>query len=167
MLNKQDVRYLLIDESWPKDYSDPQLYITADAILKEMETLKGDGLYKKHIKDQDIEINTDITIKILSGLLYLYNVNKVIAEETQKELGRKYSKYKNVEQIEKALNNRLFDKDVEAEKAKGKKSKNKETTFEQICLPVEKYLKRDLDKDITVAKFIAWENDLKLSIKEA
>ena len=158
MLNENDVRYLLVDEVWDDNYFDFELLTKSDEIMQEVDKLRGGGSYAKWIKESGYNENEKNKIKFLEGVLYLFSVAKPVALEVLKETN---SKYKTKKQVEKALNNRKFDLKVQAEKAKGEASKKKVVTFEDICLPLEEYFKITIPYDITVIKFIAWENRLK------
>jgi hypothetical protein len=161
MSNKKDVRYLLIDEFWPEDYEDSDLYAKADEILWENQKLKGDRSYQKSIRDEGNKKNEEGKIKFLSVLLYLFDLDEKSALYVIKETN---SKYKTKEEVKKALNNRIFDKEVERVQAEGKEQIKKEITFESMCIPIEKYFKITLDRDITVVKYWAWVEELKRAI---
>jgi len=158
MSNKKDVRYLLIDEFWPEDYEDSDLYAKADEILWENQKLKGDRSYQKSIRDEGNKKNEEGRIKFLSVLLYLFDLDEKSALYVIKETN---SKYKTKEEVKKALNNRIFDKEVERVQAEGKEQIKKEITFESMCIPIEKHFKITLDRDITVVKYWAWVEELK------
>lgn len=163
MLNKQDVRHLLVEDIWSEDYFDSELYVMSDKIMKEDDNLRGDGKYEEFIRDQGYDIDQRNKILFLTGVLHLFYIDKKIAESILKETESKYSTKK---EVEKALNNKIFDIRVEAEKEKAKKLNRKETTFEEMCIPLEEHFKIDININITVAKFRAWENRLKESIKK-
>ena len=164
MLNKQDARYLLIDEVWPENYYDVDLETQSNLIMQEIEQIRGDGSYLKWIKETGYDLNDQNKIRFLEGVLWLFGKMPeaaiAVLEETK-------SKYKTKQEVELALNNRIFDRKVEMERLKAKKSQQKESTFEEICIPIEHYFKKDLDRDITVSKFLAWENRMKESKKQS
>lgn len=159
MSNEQDVRYLLIDESWPDGYDDLALNIKADDILWENEKLKGGDSYQKSIRKKGDDINERGIIKYLSAVLYLFNLSPDIALNVLRESDYKF---KTKEEVDKALKNRIFDKNVEAIQAEAKSKKTKKVTFESMCIPIEKHFKNVIiDKDITVAKYWAWIDEIK------
>lgn len=153
------MRYLLIADEWDKDYFDKALFVKADEIFQEVEQLRGDESYKKFIRTSDFELNDNIKITLLAGVLELYEINPILAKETLIKLGLKY---KDKKEVLKALNNRIFDKQVEQAKKEG--DKKKPLTFEEVCIPIEQYYKIQIDRDITTAKFIAWENRIKKAV---
>lgn len=154
-LNEKEVRHLLIDDFWEDDYSDPELYIAIDKILKEVEKLKGDTSYQDSIKNNGYEQNEANKIKFYYGLYYLFEISPLEAIEVIKETGIKQD---TKEKVKKRLDNLVFDRKVEKEKEKGKEEI---VTFEEMCVPIETYFNRTIDYDITVAKFIAYEDRIK------
>jgi hypothetical protein len=158
MLNKQDVRHLLIAESWPEGYEDAELYAKANDILWENEKYKGEHSYQKHIRDEGNKRNEEGKIKFLQGVLYLFDLDPETALYILKETR---SKYNTKEQVQKALNNRIFDIRVEKIQAEGKEQESKEISFASICIPIERHLKITLDRDVTVEKYWGWVDELK------
>ena len=192
MQNEQDVRYLLIDEFWPEYYEDLDLFTQADLIFQEKDKLFGDDSYLRGIKNAGNDQNEDNKILFLVGILKLANTIETmkyklsllapyaneeeliqIADFYKKDeivfdiLKEVNSKYKTLEEVEKAMKNRIFDSEVEQDKKQSEKLNKKQITFEELCIPIEQYFKKDLDYNITVAKFAAWQNRMKESIKKA
>lgn len=158
MTNKQDVRYLLVSETWPDGYDDSALYTKADEILWENEKLKGDRSFQKSIRDEGNRRNEKGKIRFLEGVLYLFELDPNTALYV---LNETKSKYKTKEQVERALNNRIFDARVEKIQSEGKTQESKEITFASTCIPIERRLKITLDRDITVEKYWGWVDELR------
>jgi len=169
MLNKSDVRYLLIDEVWHEDYlADKDLVNQSDEIMKEVDKLRGDGSYAKWIRETGYDVDQDNKIMFLEGVLRLWDMKIGGKESALRVLKNRKYKYTTREQVQRAYNNRVFDKRVEAMKKEAETKDKKEITFEDICIPIERYFKGvEIPNDITVVKFIAWENRLKAEAKRA
>jgi hypothetical protein len=128
-----------------------------DEILKEVSELRGDTSYVDSIMEKSRELNEINNIRFFYGLLYLFDISPLDAIEIVKETGIKQN---DKEKVQRKLNNLIFDRKVAQEKEKGK-SKKKPTTFEEMCVSIETYFNCTLDYNITVSKFIAYENRIK------
>lgn len=152
MQSEGEVRHLLIAEEWNDDYFDPELHNVADRILIEVDEISGGKQYEVYILDKGSDLNEDNKILLLYGILELWNASKNDALEVIETLKLKY---KTKEAVKIALNNRLFDKEVE-EAQKTDTEEKKKITFENLIIPIENYFKRDISSDVTVAKYFAY-----------
>ena len=166
MINLNNPNYLLIDEVFPIDYFNKDLRIVASDILIEFDSLRGLNKYKNWIRESGYKQNQENKIILLTGILQLFETEPERALNVIKECNLKYI---NAKQVEKALNNRLFDMKVERinEEAENKinEQSKKVLTFEEICQPIEAHYKIMLDREITVVKFCAWEKAFNKDIR--
>jgi len=165
-MNLNDQNYLLVDEIIPDNYIDTDLREVANSIMTEFDTLRGTNLYNKWVRESGYKQNQENKIIVLAGILQLFQTEPERALNVIKECN---FKYKTKKDVQKALNNRLFDQKVEKakEEAKAKldESEKKIATFEDFCVPIEAHFKGvTLDYDITVAKYCSWEKRYKEDI---
>lgn len=161
LLNKKDIRYLLIDEVWPDDYFDYALITASEIVMKEYQELRGDGIYDKAIEEKGAELNKELRLYQLKGIRFLFEFNKLKAQEVLRICGLGYQTY---EEIDKAIKQREFDEQVK--NIREKSTPKKEVTFEEMCIPLIRHYKMAIDKNITVSMFVALENSMKKELQK-
>lgn len=162
LIRKKEIRYLLIDEFWPDDYFDLELFSIYPEIMNEYEKLSGDNVYESAIQNEGIKKDQDLILEQMKGIRILFQSNKELALETINKISLKYSSF---EEIDHAIKQREFSNKVR--EIREGQTKQKERTFEEMCIPIEEMFKITIDQNITVAKFRAWENRFKEKIKKS
>lgn len=155
MINDKEPNNLLIQDEWEDGYEDESLLDISENIIFEFYDLKHDNSY---LKSRDANIKSKIELQILDGLLELFEIDKELALKTIIRMGRKY---KTAKQVQKAIDNRVFDIKVKKVKAEAESKGYVKQTFEEMCVPIEDHFKIQLDNKITVKKFVAYDNRLK------
>jgi hypothetical protein len=131
--------------------------------MKEYEEIKGGNVFGQAIQDKGMELNQSLHLENMRSLRFLFQNSPEKALKTVEQCSLKYQSF---EEIDRAIKQREFSdqvKELREAQLKGKKSH----TFEEMCIPIEEAFKITIDPNISVSKFVAWENRLKEKYKKS
>lgn len=176
-----DSRHILEEYYWEDDYQDEELAIHVENILKEWDELTGSRSYEQMFEKQDSMLYDNLRIKVLDLSYRIHGVveyskvfsdlyedeelNELVDElqslETNvlKDFKFSYLKSQNdMVQKSKQIESKLTD---DLKEYKEKSEKAGKWSFEDMILPIEIRLKKDVDLEITCNKYISYINILK------
>lgn len=173
--NTGDVRWLLYE--YDKDYPLTDLMPVYDEIMQEYEKLSGGNNYQRHLEESDSylwEIDLLYAIELTRRCLRIIDLNtNTVKIDTANKLidsfnlrldGKKINvttenldeSDKKLERLYKSINSRLEIKKI---KSKEEKNINKMTiNWTKIQVRLEYKLKRTIPDDITVSKYLEYDN---------
>jgi len=170
-----DARHILIDEVWPEDYEDSNLIQAVEKIMIEWNKLNGiehdmdELLYKQdsnlydRAKLEALEL-AYICCNLAESAEILGNIKeKELCLKECDDILNKFNIYglktkHDIEQKSKQIEQKIKD-DIKENIRKHKHKKN--INFYDLIIPIEIYFKKDIDENITCAKFISYVNKLK------